>query len=204
MEELGDRIRQQRQKHKLTLDQLSTRTGLSKSFLSQIERNLSQPSITSLKKIALQFGISVMNFFTDNRNNDQLWEYSRYFDDKTNDRRIYNKDVQVVLAGRRKGLTLPGSDVTYELLTPDLNRQLEVMYLRISKGDISGDEPMVDPPGEKCGIILKGTLEVTVADEVHQLHEGDSICYPSDVPHSWRGLEGNPIEVIWILTPPSF
>ena len=80
MEKIGEKIRQQRQKHKLTLDELAKSTGLSKSFLSQIERNLSQPSITSLKKIALRLGISVVNLFKDSRNNDQLWEYSRYFE----------------------------------------------------------------------------------------------------------------------------
>ena len=63
---------------------------------------------------------------------------------------------------------------------------------------------MLDPPGEKMGIVLKGSLEVSVGDDVYQLEEGDSIYYPTSVPHPWRALKGDIIEVIWILTPPSF
>jgi quercetin dioxygenase-like cupin family protein len=101
-------------------------------------------------------------------------------------------------------VTLPGSQVRYEVLTPDLNRQLEAMYMRIKEGDNSGDELMVDAPGEKFGIVLRGLLEFCIGGEVFKLKAGDSICHPADVPHSWRGLKGNPIEVIWFQTPPSF
>jgi transcriptional regulator with XRE-family HTH domain len=52
MVDTGMKIRQERLKRKLTLEQLSGRTGLSKSFLSQVERNLVQPSVTSHKNIA--------------------------------------------------------------------------------------------------------------------------------------------------------
>jgi transcriptional regulator with XRE-family HTH domain len=64
MENLGERIRDERRRRRLTLEKLSQKTGLSKSFLSQVERGLAQPSVSSLKKIAFQFGISVVNLFT--------------------------------------------------------------------------------------------------------------------------------------------
>ena len=119
-------------------------------------------------------------------------------------RSAYVESVEIVRAGKRKRLALPGSQVIYDLLTPDMNRQLEVMFMRVKKGDNSGKEPMLDPPGEKIGFVLKGSLEICVGNEVYQLHEGDSIYYPTHIPHSWRALEGDPIEVIWIMTPPSF
>ena len=59
-------IRAERLKRRLTLEQFAERTGLSKSFLSQIERGLAQPSVSSLKKIASQFGISVVQLFEEN------------------------------------------------------------------------------------------------------------------------------------------
>ena len=61
--DLGQRIREERQARQWTLEQFSEKTGLSKSFLSQIERGNAEPSITSLKKIAAQFGYSVVNLF---------------------------------------------------------------------------------------------------------------------------------------------
>jgi quercetin dioxygenase-like cupin family protein/DNA-binding XRE family transcriptional regulator len=179
-------------------------TGLSKSFLSQIERGLAEPSITSLKKIAKQFGFSVVNFFLNGEELNTGWDYGNSLQRFNGKKAPYIEDTRVVRANKRKRFALPGSKVMYDLLTPDMKRQLEVMYMRVTKGENSGNEPMNDPPGEKIGIVLKGSLEVSVGNEVFQLEEGDSIYYPANVPHSWRALEGDPIEVIWILTPPSF
>ncbi len=204
MDEIGARIRKERLKRQLTLEQLSTGTGLSKSLLSQVERNITQPSITSIKKIARYFEISVVKLLADSENEHNLWGYARTHETQAIEHRLYSNDTKVVPSGRRKGITLPGSSVIYEVLTPDLNRQLEVMYMRITKGDTSGDQPMVDPPGEKFGLVLKGTIEVRSGNDVHTLSAGDSICHPADVPHSWRGIEGDVIEVIWVQTPPSF
>jgi quercetin dioxygenase-like cupin family protein len=116
----------------------------------------------------------------------------------------YVEEVQVVRASRRKRLTLPGSYVSYDLLTPDLNRQVEVMFMRINPGEHSGEEPMVDLPGEKFGYVLKGALESKVGDRIYQLAAGDSIYFPAHFPHSWRGLGEDSIEVLWVLTPPRF
>jgi transcriptional regulator with XRE-family HTH domain len=206
MDMIGQRIRGERQNRRLTLEQLSRGTGFSKSFLSQVERGLTQPSVTSLKKIARYFGIGVVNLFDKNEaENQSNWGYNADTSKKDiSGEHTYAKDITVVHAGRRKGITLPGSRVIYEILTPDLKRQLEVMYMRISKGDTSGDEPMIDPPGEKFGFVLSGTIEVTASGQVFELHGGDSICHPADVPHSWRGISGEPIEVIWVQTPPTF
>ena len=202
--DLGKKIRTERQKRKLTLENFSQMTGLSKSFLSQVERGITEPSITSLKKIAKQLGFSVVNLFQNGDTLNSSWEYHnapvRVQDKGTN----YVEKAEVVRADKRKRFALPGSKVMYDLLTPDMNRQLEVMYMRVSEGENSGDQPMLDPPGEKVGLVLKGSIEVSVGTEVYQLREGDSIYYPANIPHSWRALEGDSIEVVWILTPPSF
>jgi len=200
MEDLGSRIRDERLRQELTLDDLSQKTGLSKGFLSQVERGLAQPSVGSLKRIARQLGISMVHFFTpQNSNRDRSFLRNERETDLS-----YAEDVHVVRADRRKSLGFPGSGVTYDLLTPDLNRRIEVLYGRIGPGELSGDGPIIDPPGEKFGLVLKGILEVRVGAEVYRLEAGDSIYFPTHHPHSWRGLEGDPIEVIWVMTPPSF
>lgn len=205
MTNLGKKIRKERAKRQLTLEQFSQKTGLSKSFLSQVERGLAEPSITSLKKISQQLGCSVVNLFLEEKNPEPGWDYSNSVPKSNgNNRNPYVSSAEVVRSGKRKRLALPGSNVVYDLLTPDMKRQLEVMYMRVSKGENSGSEPMLDPPGEKIGIVLKGSIEVSVGTEVFLLREGDSIYYPTDMPHSWRAIEGNSIEVIWIMTPPSF
>jgi transcriptional regulator with XRE-family HTH domain len=202
--DLGKKIRNERQKRQLTLENFSLMTGLSKSFLSQVERGITEPSITSLKKIAKQLGFSVVNLFQNGDTLNSSWEYhnapARVQDKSMN----CVEKAEVVRADKRKRFALPGSKVMYDLLTPDMNRQLEVMYMRVSEGENSGEQPMLDPPGEKVGLVLKGSIEVSVGTEVYQLREGDSIYYPANIPHSWHALEGDSIEVVWILTPPSF
>ena len=202
--ELGKKIRNERQKRQLTLEKFSQMTGLSKSFLSQVERGITEPSITSLKKIAKQLGFSVVNLFQNGDTLNSNWEYHNAPIRVQDKSMSYVEKAEVVRAGKRKRFALPGSKVMYDLLTPDMNRQLEVMYMRVSEGENSGEQPMLDPPGEKVGLVLKGSIEVSVGTEVYQLKEGDSIYYPANIPHAWRALEGDPIEVVWILTPPSF
>ncbi|MBW1944561.1 MAG: helix-turn-helix transcriptional regulator [Deltaproteobacteria bacterium] len=202
--DLGARIRRERQKRQLTLEAFSKKTGLSKSFLSQVERGLTEPSITSLKKISKQFGYSVVNLFQNGNHINSNWEYNKGTRQPPERASNYVERSEVVRADKRKRFALPNSKVIYDLLTPDMNRRLEVMYMQVSEGENSGEEPMIDPPGEKMCIVLKGTLEATVGNEVHRLNEGDSLYYPANTHHSWRALEGDSIEVIWILTPPSF
>ena len=201
MDNLGERIRDERRKRNLTLEQLSQKTELSKSFLSQVERGVAQPSVSSLKKIAQEFGMSVVQLFSNGTNPQNRFGATPAFPKNGS---TYVEGFQVVRANRRKTMTLPGSKVSYDLLTPDLNRQLEVVYMRIDPEEHSGEEPMVDLPGEKFGLVLRGSLEMRVQEEVQQLKAGDSVYFPAHFPHAWRGMGKEPIEVIWILTPPRF
>jgi transcriptional regulator with XRE-family HTH domain len=201
MENLGSRIRDERRKRKLTLEVLSQKTELSKSFLSQIERGLAQPSISSLKRISREFGISVVDLFPSESGPEN---HGGNLIPVRKNGHSYVEEVLVVRANRRKRLTLPGSYVSYDLLTPDLDRQVEVMFMRINPGEHSGEEPMIDLPGEKFGYVLKGFLEAKVGEKVYGLAAGDSIYFPAHFPHSWRGLGADSIEVLWVLTPPRF
>jgi len=202
--ELGKRIRKERQQRQWTLEQFSEKTGLSKSFLSQIERGNTEPSITSLKKIAAQFGYSVVNLFPNGQGAEENWGYNDRQAGLQTNNDLYVKDVAVVRAAKRKRIALPGSNVVYDLLTPDMKRKLEVMHMRVSRGKNSGQDPMLDSPGEKLCIVMKGVLELRVGEEVYRLEQGDTLYYPAHVPHSWKAIDGDSIEVIWILTPPSF
>jgi len=204
MENLGRKIRKERTRRQLTLEQLSQKTGLSKSFLSLVERGLTEASVTSLKKISKQLGFSVVNLFSEENNPNPDWDYNNSMQKINDAAPTYVTNVEVVRSDKRKRLALPGSNVVYDLLTPDMKRQLEVMYMRVTEGEDSGSEPMLDPPGEKLGIVLKGSIEVTIGDEVFRIQEGDTIYYPTNMPHSWRALEGDSVEVLWIVTPPSF
>jgi quercetin dioxygenase-like cupin family protein len=88
------------------------------------------------------------------------------------------------------------------LLTPDLQRKLEVLLNELMPGD-TVDEAYTHE-GEEFGFVLEGQYEVTVGDEVYVLDEGDSISYPSHLPHKMRVVGDRPSRSIWVITPPSF
>jgi transcriptional regulator with XRE-family HTH domain len=205
MSDLGKRIRTERLNQQLTLEQLAKKTNLSKSFLSQIERGTGQPSITSLKKIAIELGISVVKLFPNKDNGQEGYSDALRLGGDISERLPYANSVRIVPADRRKRLALPGSKIVYELLTPDMKRPLEVLYMSITPGEHSGDKSIIDAEGDKFGVVLKGALEIRIEDDVYKLEAGDSIYFPANFAHSWRGLEGEKsIEVIWVFTPPCF
>ncbi len=116
----------------------------------------------------------------------------------------YTRDIKVVRSGSRKKLVYPNLPAVFELLTPDLNRLIEISYVRFKPGFDSGPEPIVDPPGEKCVFILSGCIETKMRGEVFRLGEGDSIYYPGDEPVSFRVIGEAPCHSILVMTPPSF
>jgi transcriptional regulator with XRE-family HTH domain len=120
MTNLGKKIRKERLKRQLTLEQFSQKTGLSKSFLSQVERGLTEPSITSLKKISKQLGFSVVNLFSDENKGDSGWDFNNSGPKNNDNKSSYVTTTEVVRSDKRKRLALPGSNVVYDLLTPDM------------------------------------------------------------------------------------
>jgi len=122
MKSLGQRIREERLKQNLTLEQLSQLTKLSKSFLSQIEPDVAQLSISTLRRIARVFNISVVNLITEENTNQNNLGHPPKPKKNSDECSVYVKDVKGVRADRRKGMTLPGSNVSYQLVTPDFNR----------------------------------------------------------------------------------
>ncbi|MFH1092207.1 MAG: XRE family transcriptional regulator [Pseudomonadota bacterium] len=203
MENAGKRIRLERRKRQLTLKQLSEQTNLSISFLSEIERGLAQPSYSSLRKITQALGISMLKIFEDEPVKDSSNHLTFKIDPRHN-RPGYITEAKAVRAGQRKKLIYPWAPVAYELLTPDLSRLIQAVYAKFEPGYDSGPEPVIDPPGEKFVLVLRGKVEFKVGDEIFHLNQGDSLSWPADAPVSYRVVGDTSFEVILVVTPPGF
>lgn len=203
MDNLGAIMRKQRQSKNITLKDMSEKTALSISFLSEIERGVARPSMTSLRKIAQALGISLLSFADDSNDieDNQIPIKSVTGADKKDK---YVSSVKVVRAGQRKKLGYPDRPGYYELLTPDLNRLLEVLYTKLEPGFETGTEPILDPPGEKFIFVLKGTYQTTIDEETYTLGAGDSIYYPADAPVYFKNTSDSSTELILVVTPPGF
>ena len=196
----GAKLRAKRREQMMTLKQLAEKTNLSVSLLSEIERGLAQPSMASLNKIAHAMDISLFGF----RNEQPRKSPLRFSEARPFGPVGYVRDVRVVRAGARKKLVFPNKPAMYELLTPDLNRLLEVSYVQYEPGLESGPEPILDPPGERFIFVLHGSVKYQLGDETVRLNEGDSVYYPADLPVFVQVLGTRTCEMIVVCTPPSF
>ncbi len=181
---LGARIRELRKARDLTLGDIAEASGLSLGYISQVERNLANPSIKALHDIARVLGVNISWFFPDDETG-------------SDGERRY-----IVRADRRRVLNF-GSGIDDHLLCPSLGGQLELLYSRFDPGSSSGDEPYTHK-GEEAGIILSGELELWIDDERFVLKEGDSFSFSSTRPHRYLNPGDRETVVIWAITPPSY
>lgn len=184
IEFIGKKIRELRKAKRISLAALSETTGLSIGFLSQVERDQSNPSVKALYDISRALDVNISWFF----NGPDKPEKSR--------------PGPVVRIQERKKIYF-GLDVCDELLSPQSNRQLELIWSRFAPGATSGQQAY-HHEGEEAGVVLSGVLELVVGEEVYRLEAGDSFGFESSIPHRY----GNPGQidtiVVWALTPPSY
>lgn len=180
MADLGNRIRTKRLEQNMSIKEMAERTGLTSGFISQVERNQTEPSITSLRKISEALDVAVFNFFIDEVNNNS-----------------------VVRKNQRQMLKFPDSHLVYELLSPDLNRQMEMFFATLESGAATCDEPL-SHKGEEVIFVLSGKMEIQIGNEKYDLDEGDSIYYFANVPHRIVNTGDIDLEFISTITPPRF
>lgn len=181
---VGSEIRSLRNAREITLQHLSEKTGLSIGYLSQIERNISSPTVDALHAISRVLGVTISWFF------------------KQSDKESVSERDLVVRAAKRRRLKF-SSGIVDELLSPNLDRQLELLRCTFPPGATSGETPYAHQ-GEEAGIVISGQLEVWVGDKHFRLREGDSFAFESHKPHRYRNPGRTNTVVIWAITPPSY
>lgn len=177
---LGQKIRDKRIELGLSIKDLSESTGLTSGFISQVERDQTEPSITSLRKIAKGLDVAVFYFFVEDENN-----------------------TMIVRKGKRQKIRFPDSKLEYDLLSPDLNRRMEMFYASLQPGADTCEEPL-SHPGEEVLLVLTGELMIQIDSESYHLLEGDSIYYFASSPHRIVNCGKEKLEFVSTITPPRF
>jgi transcriptional regulator with XRE-family HTH domain len=188
--ELGHAIRALRVERGLTLNAVAQAARVSTSLISQVERGLATPSISTLRRIAAALGVPIAALFVGNE------EPSDGESDRTG-RRL------VVRRHERKGLHVPRSKVVYELLTPDLNRKVEFLWIEYEPGSVTHPEPM-SHAGEENAVCLEGSVVVIIEGQEFALAEGDSISFDSGRPHQVENRSNRRAVLVSAITPPAF
>lgn len=191
---LGQRMRHARIAAGMKLKELARSAGVSMSLVSQVERGLASPSLATLRGIAGALDVPVAAFFYDSALPDQGAPTA-------GPRRLGGK--LLVRHDERKRLSLPKSRVRYELLTPDLVRQLQFMWIEYGPGDSEHGEPS-SHPGEESAICVEGQIVVWVDGQEFVLEDGDALSFDSSIPHRVENRSNKRAVVITAITPPNF
>lgn len=180
--DIGARLKSVRQAAKLSQRALARRANVTNATISLIESNQMNPSVGALKRVLDGLPMSLAEFFADAA--------------QPAPRKAFYAADELAEVGKGK--------ISYRQLGADLSgRALQILVERYAPGADTG-RVLLQHEGEEGGVIIRGRLEVTVADQVRVLGPGDAYYFESAQPHRFRNLGGEPCELISACTPPTF
>ena len=179
---LGADLRALRKARGLTLSDLSETLGRSVGWLSQVERDLSAPSIADLRQIAGALDVSVSMLFR-------------------HDAAPVGEAGHIVRAGARRRIGSTVAGLVEELLSPDLTDDFEVVHSTFQPR--SRIEDPVTRPTQEVGYLVAGRLEIEIAGSAHSLGPGDSFRIRGE-PFRWANPHDEPAIAIWVIAPPVY
>lgn len=179
--DIGANLRSLRIARNLTQEELADRAELSKGFISQVERNLTSPSIATLTDLLECLGSSLSDFFA-----------------KTSDEKIVFSPDDHFVKEDEEGLK---GEITW--LVPNAQKnKLEPILVKLGPGGSTQEMPPHD--GEEFGYVLSGFVQLSVGLARLRVSAGESFClHPRDT-HLITNPGKRSASFIWISTPPSF
>ncbi|EYR79311.1 cupin domain-containing protein [Shinella sp. 838] len=177
---VGEKVKAFRTARRMSLRTLGEATGTTASFLSQLERGLSGVNISTLMRIAGALGISLTDLFEEAA-----------------------PPVGRVLRKHERPALPPAEGYRKMLLSRRPIRDMEVYIGEFDPGGSTGDKPYSHGDSHELFFVLKGEVELTLGEERHVLSAGDSIEYPTSVPHKTVNIGKEPAEVLWMIAPPT-
>jgi transcriptional regulator with XRE-family HTH domain len=174
---VGARLRSLRRERGLTIEQVAAATGLTKGFISQLERDTTTPSLSSLARICDALGVRMADVFHGPA----------------------PELVRLIRKGERQAVQW---NPNHFLLSPPQERRLQAIESHIPPGGNAGDEAYSFPGDIEFVYVMAGTLELRVGDETYRLEPGDVLTYPLREPHTWANpSESETAVVLWVAVP---
>ena len=179
--EIGSKIKRLRVRLGLTQEELAARTELTKGFISQLERDITTPSIATLMDILEALGTNVSEFFSD-REDDGVMTYAA--------------DDMFIKADEEAGVTIRW------LVTNAQRNALEPILVTLAPGaSTEADDPH---EGEEFGYVLSGTVTLVCGDQKRKVRRGDAFYFHPTGVHYLTNTGKSEGKVLWVSTPPSF
>ncbi len=176
--DIGHKIKQLRIQKGLTLEELASRSELTKGFLSQMERNLTSPSIATLNDIVEALGSTLSEFFKEEKQEKVVFQKKDFFVDEQD-------------------------SYTVHWIVPNTQKnEMEPILLELPQGGISFE---MDPhSGEEFGFVTEGCVTLVCGEESYIVHKGETFYLSGKNSHYLKNEKKTTAKVIWVSTPPLF
>ena len=175
---IGARLRHAREASRQSLADVAARSGMTKGFISRIERDETSPSVASLVALCDAVGLTMADLFA-------------------------MPETTLVRRGARPSLDgLQADAVVDTLITPPHERRVTVLESTAAPGGSAGDALYTLPSECELCFVLEGAVEIRVDDERFLLAAGDALTFGAAVPHTWRNASDEAgARILWILAP---
>jgi transcriptional regulator with XRE-family HTH domain len=174
---IGAQLKAARLAARKSMAEVAEQSGLTKGFVSKVERDLANVSVASLIRLCEALDVSVGSLFQASRG-------------------------EVVRRGAYPPINFGGRGVEEYLLTPSGEKRMQAILSNIEPGGGSGDEPYSLPADVEFVFVLAGQLQITVAGEQTTLEQGDAFTFPADTQHTFRvAPPAGRTQVLWVFSP---
>jgi transcriptional regulator with XRE-family HTH domain len=191
--DLGSRLREERERARISQRELARRLGVSASLISQIESGQSKPSVSTLYAIVTELDVSLDDVF-------------RIHDDELSIAAAVGAESDTAVVARpvvhptERHVVELDSGVIWERLTSHEHEDVDFLHVIYDVGGSSAsDERLMRHPGREYGYVLSGRLGVQLGFERHELGPGDSIAFDSTTPHRLWNLGDEAVHGIWFV-----
>ncbi|AMC94194.1 Cro/Cl family transcriptional regulator [Erysipelothrix larvae] len=176
--EIGKKIKRYRIQNGLTLEELASRCELSKGFLSQLENDLTSPSIATLSDIVEALGMDLSRFFEEESSEQIVFKKDDFFVDERE-----NSKIHWIVPNAQKN-------------------EMEPILLELGQGAESNE--IAPHEGEEFGYVLMGKVTLVYGDESYVIKKGQTFYIKGNKGHLLRNDYPQQVQVLWVCTPPVF
>jgi len=180
MENIGEKIKRMRVQKNLTQEELADRCELSKGFISQVERELTSPSIATLVDILECLGSNLRDFFAGRQDEKVIFKVADVFEKENGE------------LGQKIKWLIPNAQ----------KNAMEPIHLTLLAGGRTDCEPPHE--GEEFGYVLSGTILLHLGHDQYKAQKGESFYFTPATEHFIENAGKNTAVVLWIATPPTF
>ena len=178
--DIGLKIKQLRMKMDLTQEELANRCELSKGFISQVERNLTSPSIATLIDILESLGTDLKDFFNENEDKKIVFRKEDIFEQENTE---LGHNIKWIVPNAQKN-------------------KMEPIFITIRK---NGKTDVYYPHEcEVFGYVIQGTVDLYIHNKKHKVKKGECFYYSANAEYYLQNNYSQDASLIWVSSPPTF